>query len=87
MDLVYYESPPGLQMLACRKFERDVEGGESTLLDSVAVLEKFRKDYPVHFETLCRIPLRFQKIHIHRAEPVCFIYHRPLISVGPSGQV
>ena len=32
-DLVYYESPPGLQMLHCLKFAGEVDGGESTLLD------------------------------------------------------
>ena len=64
-DLVYYESPPGLQVgtiaRACRptsliiaapqflhavRFDGDVKGGESTLLDGAALLERFRRDEP-----------------------------------------
>lgn len=86
-DLVYYESPPGLQMLHCLKFAGEVEGGESTLLDGAELLRRFRVEHPTHFETLCRIPTRFQKVHFERAEPVCMVYHRPIISLGPTGEV
>eukprot|EP00038_Savillea_parva_P018706 m.25149 g.25149 ORF g.25149 m.25149 type:complete len:519 (+) comp4214_c0_seq1:75-1631(+) len=86
-DLVYYESPPGLQFLHCLDFADTVQGGESTLLDSVGLLEDFRHSHPHHFATLCQVPALFQKIHYEREEPVHMTYHRPIISVNPWGRV
>jgi hypothetical protein len=39
MDLAYYESPPGLQLLHCLRFDDDVQGGLSQLLDGFRVAE------------------------------------------------
>ena len=43
MDLCYYESPPGLQLLHCMQFDVDVEGGESFLIDGFGVAEQLRR--------------------------------------------
>ncbi len=79
MDLMYYESPPGLQFLHCLQFDSIIQGGESIFLDSFEAAENFRSEYPSMFETLTRIPATFQKLHFNRSRPVCMIYQRPHI--------
>ena len=59
---MYYESPPGLQFLHAVTFDSSVDGGESVLMDAFALAERFRTEHPQHFQTLTRIPLRFQKV-------------------------
>lgn len=82
MDLIYYESAPGLQLLHCLKFDECVEGGESTLLDLFYVAEVFRKSNPQEFHVLTQIPTTFQKIHYQRENPVHMIYQKPIISLN-----
>ena len=82
MDLSYYQSSPGLQLLHCvrycakmtlysntmQKFRFDecIEGGESILLDAYPVVEEMRKTHPKQFEILTRVPATFQKVHYER---------------------
>ncbi|KAL5463316.1 hypothetical protein EMCRGX_G032208 [Ephydatia muelleri] len=82
MDLAYYESPPGLQLLHCLKFDDCVTGGESVLLDSLPVLEELKRKYPTYFDTLVSIPATFQKIHYERQNPTHMVYRRPHITVN-----
>ena len=44
MDLSYYESPPGLQLLHCRYFDENVAGGASYLYDAHALARVERFD-------------------------------------------
>ncbi|KXJ17460.1 Gamma-butyrobetaine dioxygenase [Exaiptasia diaphana] len=82
MDLAYYQSPPGIQMLHCRRFDKEVKGGESVFLDVFAIAEKFRKTNPKEFDTLVRVPATFQKIHFERENPVYLKYQRPHICLN-----
>ncbi|KAK3097000.1 hypothetical protein FSP39_005502 [Pinctada imbricata] len=66
MDLLMYESPPGIQFLHCLEFDPSVEGGETTFTDLYAVAEEFRRTYSEHFIILCRVPLTFERIHATR---------------------
>eukprot|EP00041_Stephanoeca_diplocostata_P023481 m.578037 g.578037 ORF g.578037 m.578037 type:complete len:246 (+) comp22303_c0_seq1:140-877(+) len=66
------------------RFDDVVRGGESTLLDLVALMDVFRRRHPEHFATLCRVPVRFEKIHFDRADPVAMVYHRPIVTVNPA---
>lgn len=86
-DLVYYESPPGLQLLHCLEFGEDVVGGEHVLLDAFYVAELLRVEQPDAFEALCQIPARFQKIHAERASPAKMTYDRPHITVNDDGVI
>ena len=43
-----------------------VEGGESIVVDALAVAEKFRVTHPHHFSTLVRVPATFHRIHYDR---------------------
>lgn len=87
MDLMYYESPPGLQFLHCWKFDPQVEGGESTFLDSFHVAEEMRTRHPEDFESLVRIPATFQKIHFGRDYPVKLVYKRPHIVLNSEKEI
>ncbi|KAK3097065.1 hypothetical protein FSP39_006076, partial [Pinctada imbricata] len=65
-DLAHYETPPGLQFLHCIEFDQSLQGGETTFIDLFAVAEEFKQQYPEHFETLCKVPATFQRIHAER---------------------
>ena len=81
-DLVYYESPPGLQLLSCRQFDEDVTGGESLFLDSFTAAYLLKQRKPKHFHDLSTIPASFQKIHYNRESPVHLVYNRPHIQLS-----
>jgi len=87
MDLCYYESPPGLQLLHCLEFEPMVEGGDSILIDGFKTAEAFRQREPQGFADLCRIPATFIKDHSRRAQPVLMSYQRPHIALDASRRV
>jgi len=86
-DLVYYESPPGLQFLHTLKFDDCVVGGESLIVDLFKVAKEFRETNPEEFKTMCTVPATFQKIHYGRTIPVHQTYTRPLIKLNPEGQM
>ena len=81
MDLPYYESPPGVQILHCIQFDDCVEGGDSVFVDAIAAAEELRLRFPEHFDTLARVPATFQKDHSARPEPARMFYRRPHIDL------
>jgi len=87
MDLAYFESPPGVQMLHCIRFDSGVRGGDSTLIDGHAVAEEFQQRHPEAFRTLSQIPATFQKDHMDRAHPIKMFYQRPHITTNYLDQV
>lgn len=86
-DLPYYESPAGLQLLHCLRFDESIEGGATTFVDAFAAAETLRTTNPAAFDTLTQVPATFQKIHYDRAEPVHLVYRRPHIAVNHAGDV
>ena len=86
MDLCYYESPPGLQLLHCLQFDEDVSGGGSLLVDAFAVAEAVRAASPAAFQTLSTVPATFLKDHSRRDRPVLLSYQRPHLAVDPRDQ-
>ena len=87
MDLAYYESPPGFQLLHALRFDESVRGGESTFVDVFAVAEAFRRRHPKHFATLCRVPATFMKRHLTREKATMLEYQRPHIQVNHRDEV
>ncbi|XP_055957461.1 2-(trimethylamino)ethylphosphonate dioxygenase isoform X2 [Patella vulgata] len=87
MDLVYMESPPGLQLLHCLRFDDCVEGGESTYLDLFHIVEEFRKSHPKYFQILSTIPATFYKCHYDRENPFHLVYQKPHIVLNHHKQV
>jgi alpha-ketoglutarate-dependent taurine dioxygenase len=84
VDLVYYESPPGLQLLHCRRFDDGVVGGESTFIDGFYAAELLRQRDPAAFAVLATVPATFQKVHYARARPAHIVASRPIITVDRS---
>ncbi|XP_014674258.1 PREDICTED: probable gamma-butyrobetaine dioxygenase [Priapulus caudatus] len=84
-DLVYYESPPGLQLLHCISCNDNIIGGESTFRDGFHAAEELRQLYPDDFSTLVRMAATFQKIHYERERPVHMRYYRPHIVINSLG--
>ena len=87
MDLVCYESPPGLQLLHCVEYDSCVTGGESMFLDVFQVAREFQTTHPEDFHVLSSVPATFQKIHFNRTRPVHMTYGRPHIVTNGRGEV
>jgi len=69
MDLLYYESPPGIQLL--HVIENSTRGGESVFADSFAAALHVLKTNPEAYDALTRIPISF-----HYDHPDCHYYHQ-----------
>ncbi|XP_072035029.1 trimethyllysine dioxygenase, mitochondrial-like [Amphiura filiformis] len=66
-DTSYFYEPaglnnvcPSLQVLHC--LHHDGTGGENPMVDGFRAVDTLRRNYPEHFDTLCRIPLIGQYI-------------------------
>ena len=87
VDLQYYESPPGIQLLHCIQFDSTVEGGESLFVDAFKCAEQLRECDPKAFATLSRVPFTFRKDHMKRQNPAQMFYSRPIISLNHRDEV
>lgn len=81
MDLLYYESPPGVQLL--HVVDNTAKGGESVFADSFAAALSVLKKDPEAYEALTRIPLTFHYPH----ETNHYYYQRPLIVEDASSEI
>ena len=80
-DLTNQEVPPGYQFLHC--LANDSEGGASTFVDGLRVLEDLRREHPEHFRLLAEnaIPFRFfDDSHDIRE-------HHPVINLDSFGNI
>jgi len=59
-DNPYRKPVPCIQMLHC--IENEVKGGLSTLVDGFTVTEMLKKDFPIYYDILSEIKVRFQFI-------------------------
>jgi gamma-butyrobetaine dioxygenase len=73
MDLMYFESPPGLQLLHC--LQNSVTGGTSVFYDIFGAVERLKIEHPSLYEVLCKQPVRFQYI----VDSKSYEYERPTI--------
>lgn len=73
MDLLYYESPPGLQLLHAIK--NSTLGGENIFCDSFLAAKHIRETDPSAFLALTQIPITYQYDNDHEF----YHYQRPLI--------
>ena len=87
MDEPYYESPPGITLLHCLRFDDCVDGGRNVMVDGFAVAEKFRRDCPDEFDTLTRIPVIMGRVSTVLGRPVHMLYYRPHIVLGFNGEI
>ncbi|KAK9390183.1 taurine catabolism dioxygenase TauD, TfdA family-domain-containing protein [Lipomyces mesembrius] len=75
MDLLYYESPPGVQLLHC--IANHAEGGESVYADSFHAAYQLLEDDPISFYNLTMFPITFH----YRNDGYHYVYTRPLIEL------
>ncbi len=61
-DLLYYESPPGLQLIHCTHLDDSIEGGESMFLDGFAAAAELRNRSPEDFAVLTSTAATFQSL-------------------------
>jgi gamma-butyrobetaine dioxygenase len=87
MDVPHYESPPGLQLLHCVRFDPCVSGGESTFVDGFEVARKFKETDPEDFKILSSVPATFQKVHYIRDQLAHLICSKPHITTNTAGDI
>ncbi|KAK6186553.1 hypothetical protein SNE40_008569 [Patella caerulea] len=91
MDQPTYESPPGIQMLHCLRFDDRIVGGDSVFADIHHIVDVFRQEHPDEFKTLCRVPVTFETLGYEDAAgrelPVHLQIRRPSISLNNYGDV
>ncbi|KAF3919849.1 hypothetical protein ABW20_dc0110665 [Dactylellina cionopaga] len=75
MDLLYFESPPGLQFLHC--VENSVTGGESYFVDAFRSASMLRQFAPSVFDVLTKFPVNF---HYHN-DGKHYRFSRPIIAM------
>ena len=86
-DELYYESPPGLTLLHCLKFDECVEGGYNVMVDQFAAAEDFRREHREYFDTLAKVPIIIQRVSPHLQRPVHMRYYRPHIVLGYNDEI
>lgn len=77
MDLLYYESPPGLQFL--HFIENSTEGGENVFSDSFLAVEFVKSEDMAAYEALTKFPITFH--YDNNGE--YYYYTRPLVVEDP----
>ncbi|XP_050399256.2 gamma-butyrobetaine dioxygenase isoform X1 [Patella vulgata] len=91
MDQPTYESPPGIQMLHCLRFDDKIVGGDSVFADIHHIVDVFRQEHPDEFKTLCRVPVTYETLGYEDAAgrelPVHLQIRRPSISLNNYGDV
>eukprot|EP01114_Cavostelium_apophysatum_P018818 TRINITY_DN5907_c0_g1_i1.p1 TRINITY_DN5907_c0_g1~~TRINITY_DN5907_c0_g1_i1.p1 ORF type:complete len:374 (+),score=87.86 TRINITY_DN5907_c0_g1_i1:219-1340(+) len=80
-DLLYYESPPGLQFLHC--IENEATGGESVFLDGYKAAEILKSKDRDAFNALSTLKTTYHKIGTDHDMQ----FRRPIISLDEEGQV
>ena len=73
MDLMYFNSPPGLQFLHCLR--NSVSGGSSIFVDSFRAASLLRLSNPQAYKSLVNTPVQFHYVNDNRH----FYFSRPTI--------
>ncbi|KAK9447546.1 uncharacterized protein V1518DRAFT_90654 [Limtongia smithiae] len=77
MDLLYYESPPGIQLLHC--VSNTADGGESVYADSFRAAKIIHDRDPAAFKALCTFPITFH----YDNDGHHYMHSRPVIELDP----
>lgn len=78
MDLLYFESPPGIQLLHC--LTNEAKGGDSLFVDGYKAIEYVKKHHPESFEILQSVPIPFHYLNDGRY----YRYTRPTVKSNPN---
>lgn len=77
MDLCYYESPPGLQLL--HFIDNSTIGGENVFADSFAAVEHVKKIDPLAYDALKKVPITYH----YNNNNEYYYYLRPVVVEDP----
>lgn len=80
-DNPYREPVPGIQLLHC--LVNETTGGESTLVDSLAVASALQREDPEGLELLANTPVRFRFIDDHEE----LVERRPIVQRDATGRM
>ena len=86
-DMQYCESPPGIQLLHCLKFDSCIEGGESAIVDMFNFAEQFRIRHPKEFNVLCRVNASFYKVNFDYTPAYCRNSRPVIVTDHDSGEI
>ena len=86
-DMQYCESPPGIQLLHCLKFDSCIVGGESAIVDMFHFAEQFRIQYPKEFNVLSRVNASFYKVNLNYTPAYCRNSWPIIVTDHDSGEV
>lgn len=81
MDLLYYESPPGVQLL--HVIYNSTKGGESIFADSYAAVTHILRTDPEAYDALTKVPITYH----YDNDGHHYYYSRPLVVEDPYGGV
>lgn len=80
-DNPYRRSVPGIQFLHC--LENGATGGESTIIDGLAIAERLRADAPELFEVMTTLPVSYR----YRSDSVDDRMDAPVLDIGRDGRL
>lgn len=86
-DLLLYESAPGVQLLHAFRFDKEIKGGESKIVDLIGCAEILRKTHPEHFKTFCRVPGAHVTIDMERKYPTWLKHTKTHIELDYFGEI
>jgi len=86
-DFAYFDDVPGLFFNMCMRLDNGVIGGCNTAMDAFHVAEVLRKTDPESFEALSTIGVTFAKTALNSSRPVKASVDRPIIRLGPQGEI
>lgn len=81
MDLCYYESPPGIQLL--HVIENSTKGGESVFADAYAAALAVLRTDPEAYDALTKVPVTFHYVNDNQH----YYYSRPTIVENLNGSL
>lgn len=81
MDLLYYESPPGVQLL--HVIHNSTVGGESIFADSYAAATHVLRTDPAAYDALTKVPISYH----YDNDGYHYYYSRPLVVEDPYGGI
>ena len=89
MDHQWRESPAGFTSFHCLAFDSCVDGGEQVYLNAFHEADLFRREYPVDFAVLSKVPATFYLNVVDRnlPGPVPYSYARPHFTLNYWGHL
>jgi len=86
-DVVHLEAAPGIQLLHALRFDEQVVGGNSILVDMFECVRILRQNFPDAFDVLARVPVTFSITDYEKDDPIHVLHRKPIINLDYDDQV